>query len=116
MPFEIPIKAFSHPESVSVAWSLDESLPNSIGFELSRVMGDPHAALNNNYLITGLRAMADRLNADRETARRFVDVTHQATKWPCRHAKSAVIQPVLDYSTRYVGLKKTSATSLIWRA
>ncbi len=28
----------------------------------------------------------------------------------------AMIQPVLDFSTKYIGLEKTPATALIWRA
>jgi hypothetical protein len=28
----------------------------------------------------------------------------------------AMIQPVLDFSTKYIGLDKTSAAALIWRA
>jgi hypothetical protein len=28
----------------------------------------------------------------------------------------AMIQPVLDFSSKYIGLDKTSAASLIWRA
>jgi len=112
-----------------------------------RVIGDALAPIGKHFMVTGWYAKADWLNANRATARRFVDVILQTAKWANRnHDQSAVIlarytslpvdvirattravygetpitpdwlQPVLDFSTKYAGLEKTSAASLIWRA
>jgi ABC-type nitrate/sulfonate/bicarbonate transport system substrate-binding protein len=97
--------------------------------------------------VTGWYAKADWLNANRDTAKRFVDVMLQTAKWGNAHhpesaailakyvgmtadaiqnspravygekpIQPAMIQPVLDFSTKYIGLDKTSAAALIWRA
>jgi NitT/TauT family transport system substrate-binding protein len=112
-----------------------------------KILGDAQAAIGKGYMVTGWYAKADWLNANRDVARRFVDVMLQTAKWGNRnHDQSAailakyvgmtadviratpraiygeapitpqVIQPVLDFSTRYIGLEKTSAATLIWRA
>jgi len=112
-----------------------------------RILGDAQAAIGRGYMVTGWYAKADWLDANRDTARRFVDAILQTAKWANRnHDQSAVIlakyvgltadviratpraiygeapitpaaiQPVLDFSTKYIGLDKTSAASLIWRA
>jgi NitT/TauT family transport system substrate-binding protein len=112
-----------------------------------KILGDAQAAIGKGYMVTGWYAKADWLNANRDVARRFVDVMLQTAKWGNRnHDQSAtilakyvgmtadviratpraiygeapitpqVIQPVLDFSTRYIGLEKTSAAALVWRA
>jgi NitT/TauT family transport system substrate-binding protein len=112
-----------------------------------KMLGDPQAAIGRGYMVTGWYAKADWLNANRDTAKRFVDVMLQTAKWGnAHHAESAailakyvgmtadaiqtspravygerpiqpaMIQPVLDFSTKYIGLDKTSAAALIWRA
>ena len=112
-----------------------------------KILGDPQAAIGRGYMVTGWYAKADWLNANRDTAKRFVDVMLQTAKWGnAHHAESAailakyvgmtadaiqnspravygekpiqpaMIQPVLDFSTKYIGLDKTSAAALIWRA
>jgi NitT/TauT family transport system substrate-binding protein len=112
-----------------------------------KILGDPQSAIGRGYMVTGWYAKADWLNANRDTARRFVDVMLQTAKWGnAHHPESAVIlskylgmtadaiqsapraiygekpiqpamiQPVLDFSTKYIGLDKTSAAALIWRA
>jgi NitT/TauT family transport system substrate-binding protein len=112
-----------------------------------KILGDAQAAIGKGYMVTGWYAKADWLNANRDVARRFVDVMLQTGKWGNRnHDQSAtilakyvgmtadviratpraiygeapitpqVIQPVLDFSTRYIGLEKTSAAALVWRA
>jgi NitT/TauT family transport system substrate-binding protein len=112
-----------------------------------KILGDPQAAIGRGYMVTGWYAKADWLNANRDTARRFVDVMLQTAKWGNAHhpesaailakyvgmtadaiqsspravygekpIQPAMIQPVLDFSTKYIGLDKTSAAALIWRA
>ncbi len=112
-----------------------------------KILGDPQAAIGRGYMVTGWYAKADWLNANRDTARRFVDVMLQTAKWGNAHhpesaailakyvgmtadaiqtspravygekpIQPAMIQPVLDFSTKYIGLEKTSAAALIWRA
>jgi NitT/TauT family transport system substrate-binding protein len=112
-----------------------------------KVLGDPQAAIGRGYMVTGWYAKADWLNANRDTAKRFVDVMLQTAKWGNAHhpesaailakyvgmtadaiqnspravygekpIQPAMIQPVLDFSTKYIGLDKTSAAVLIWRA
>jgi NitT/TauT family transport system substrate-binding protein len=112
-----------------------------------RVLGDALAPIGKHFMVTGWYAKADWLNANRDVARRFVEVLLQSAKWANRnHDQSAAVlaryspvsvdviratpraaygevpvtpdwlQPVLDFSTKYVGLEKTSAASLIWRA
>lgn len=112
-----------------------------------KILGDPQAAIGRGYMVTGWYAKADWLNANRDTARRFVDVMLQTAKWANAHhpesaailakyvgmtadaiqsspravygekpIQPAMIQPVLDFSSKYIGLDKTSAASLIWRA
>jgi NitT/TauT family transport system substrate-binding protein len=112
-----------------------------------KILGDPQAAIGRGYMVTGWYAKADWLNANRDMARRFVDVMLQTAKWGNAHhpesaailakyvgmtadaiqsspravygekpIQPAMIQPVLDFSTKYIGLDKTSAAALIWRA
>ena len=112
-----------------------------------RVIGDALAPVGKHFMVTGWYATASWLNANRDTARRFVDVILQTAKWANQnHDQSAAIlaeyspvpvdvirssparstarckitpdwlQPVLDYSTKYIGLEKTPAAALIWRA
>ena len=112
-----------------------------------KIVGDPQAAIGKHFMVTGWYAKADWLNANRDTARRFVEVMTQTAKWANRnHDQSAAIlahyspvpvdvikespravygevpvtpdwlQPVLDYSTKYINLEKTAAASLIWKA
>jgi NitT/TauT family transport system substrate-binding protein len=112
-----------------------------------KILGDPQAAIGRGYMVTGWYAKADWLNANRDTAKRFVDVMLQTAKWGNAHhpesaailakyvgmtadaiqnspravygekpIQPAMIQPVLDFSTKYIGLDKTSAAALIWRA
>ncbi|HEV8021858.1 MAG TPA: ABC transporter substrate-binding protein [Candidatus Lustribacter sp.] len=112
-----------------------------------RVIGDALAPVGKHFMVTGWYATATWLNANHDTARRFVDVILQTAKWANKnHDQSAAIlakyspvpvdviraspralygevqitpdwlQPVLDYSTKYIALEKTSAASLIWRA
>jgi NitT/TauT family transport system substrate-binding protein len=112
-----------------------------------RIIGDALAPIGKHFMVTGWYASAAWLNANHDTARKFVDVMIAAGKWGNHnHDQSAVIlaketglsldvirattraqygetpvtpdwlQPVLDYSTKYAGLEKTSAASLIWRA
>jgi NitT/TauT family transport system substrate-binding protein len=111
-----------------------------------RVLGDGLAPIGKHFMVTGWYATASWLNANRDTARRFVSVMLQSAKWANRnHDQSAAIlsrytnvpadviratpravygevpiapdwlQPVLDFSTKYVGLEPTSAATLIWR-
>jgi NitT/TauT family transport system substrate-binding protein len=112
-----------------------------------RIIGDALAPVGKHFMVTGWYAKAEWLNANRDTARRFVGVMLQTATWANRnHDQSAAIlaryspvpvdviraspralygempigpdwlQPVLDFSTKYIGLEKTAASSLIWRA
>jgi NitT/TauT family transport system substrate-binding protein len=112
-----------------------------------RVLADALAPIGKHFMVTGWYAKAEWLNANRETARRLVDVLLKSAKWAnANHDQSAAIlaryspvaleviratpravygdvpvspdwlQPVLDFSSRYVGLEKTSAATLIWRS
>ena len=111
-----------------------------------KILGDAQAAIGRGYMVTGWYAKADWLNANRDVARKFVDVMMQTAKWGNKnHDQSAailakyvgmtaeviratprayygeapiapaMIQPVLDFSTKYIGLEKTPAAALIWR-
>lgn len=112
-----------------------------------KVIGDPQAAIGRNYMVTGWYASAAWLDANRDTARRFVTSMLQTAKWANHNHDAsaailakyvgmsadavkatpravygeqpitpAMIQPVLDFSTKYIDLPKTPAASLIWRA
>jgi len=112
-----------------------------------KVIGDPQAAIGRGYMVTGWYASATWLDANRDTARRFVTSMLQTAKWANHNHDAsaailakyvgmtadavkatpravygeqpitpAMIQPVLDYSTKYIDLPKTSAAALIWRA
>jgi NitT/TauT family transport system substrate-binding protein len=112
-----------------------------------RVLADALAPLGKHFMVTGWYARADWLNANRDTARRFVDVLLKSAKWAnANHDQSAAIlakyspisldvirsmpravygdvpvapdwlQPVLDFSSKYIALEKTPAGPLIWRA
>ena len=112
-----------------------------------RVLADALAPLGKHFMVTGWYARADWLNANRDTARRFVDVLQKSAKWAnANHDQSAAIlakyspisldvirsmpravygdvpvspdwlQPVLDFSSKYIALEKTPAAPLIWRA
>ena len=112
-----------------------------------RVLADALAPIGKHFMVTGWYAKADWLNANRETARRLVDVFLKSAKWANgnRDQSAAILshyspisvdviratpravygdvpvsadwlQPVLDFSARYIGLEKTSAAALIWRA
>lgn len=112
-----------------------------------KILGDALAPVGRHFMVTGWYAKADWLNANRETARRFVEVLLKTAKWAnVNHDDSAAIlarysavpldviraspravygdvpvspdwlQPVLDFSTKYIGLDKTSGAALIWRA
>lgn len=111
-----------------------------------KVIGDSQAAIGKNYMVTGWYAKADWLNANRETARKYIDVMIQTAKWGNRnHDQSAailakyvgmtadavkatpravygeqpvtpaMIQPVLDISSKYIDLPKMQAAALIWK-
>jgi NitT/TauT family transport system substrate-binding protein len=111
-----------------------------------KILGDPQAAIGRGYMVTGWYAKADWLNANHDTAKRFIDVMLQTAKWGNRNhdlsaailakyvgltadvikatpravygeqpVTPAMIQPVLDFSTKYIDLPKTSAASLIWK-
>ena len=112
-----------------------------------KILGDAQAAIGRGYMVTGWYAKADWLNANRDAAKRFIDVMLKSAVWGNHnHDQSAailakvlgftpeaisaspraiygekpitpaIVQPVLDFSTRYIGLEKTSAASLMWRA
>lgn len=111
-----------------------------------KIIGDALAPVGKHFMVTGWYAKEDWLNANRDTARRFIEVMLKTAKWAnANHDASAAIlaryspvpvdviraspravygdvpvtpdwlQPVLDYSTKYIGLDKTSGASLIWR-
>ena len=50
-----------------------------------KILGDPQAAIGRGYMVTGWYAKADWLNANRDTAQRFVDVMLQTAKWGEAH-------------------------------
>lgn len=112
-----------------------------------KILGDALAPVGKHFMVTGWYAKADWLNANRDTARRFVEVIAKTAKWAnANHDDSAAIlakyspvplavikaspravygevpvtpdwlQPVLDFSSKYIGLERTSAAALIWRA
>jgi ABC-type nitrate/sulfonate/bicarbonate transport system substrate-binding protein len=112
-----------------------------------KVIGDALAPVGKHFMVTGWYAKADWLNANRDTARRFVEVMLKTAKWAnanrdtsaailARYSRVPVdviragpraiygevpvsadwLQPVLDFSTKYIGLDKSPATALMWRA
>jgi len=64
-----------------------------------RILGDGQVAIGKHYMVTGWFARADWLDANRTTARRYVDVMLQAARWGNRfHNESAEIL------ARYAGI------------
>ena len=64
-----------------------------------KILGDAQAAIGRGYMVTGWYAKTDWLNANRDTARKFVDVMIQTAKWGNKnHDQSAAIL------AKYIGM------------